>query len=76
MPIFEYACQDCGREFEAFVTSTPETSAARAVRVKLAKRQSSPGFVGVGAPRAASSPQSSGGCGAGRRRVRLPDELN
>ncbi len=33
MPIFEYACQDCGREFEAFVRSdtVPECPACHSV---------------------------------------------
>jgi len=65
MPIFEYACQDCGREFEAFVTATRTPACPSCEGEKLAKRLSSPGFVGAGTPRAASSPQPSGGCGAG-----------
>jgi putative FmdB family regulatory protein len=65
MPIFEYACQDCGREFEAFVTSSRKPACPGCEGEKLAKRLSSPGFVGVGAPRAVSSSQPSGGCGAG-----------
>jgi len=65
MPIFEYACQACGREFEAFVTTTRKPACPGCDGEKLEKRLSSPGFVGAGAPRAASSPPSSGGCGAG-----------
>jgi putative FmdB family regulatory protein len=66
MPLFEYACRDCGRQFEAFVTAarTPECPGCQGSQ--LSKLLSSPGMVGVSAPRAASSPQpSGGGCGAG-----------
>jgi putative FmdB family regulatory protein len=65
MPIFEYSCQDCGRQFEAFVTSDRTPSCPGCRSAHLAKLLSSPGMVGVGASRAASAPQASGGCGAG-----------
>ncbi len=66
MPLFEYSCQDCGRQFEAFVTADRTPSCPGCRSAHLAKLLSSPGMVGAGAPRTASSvPQSSGGCGAG-----------
>ena len=47
MPIFEYACEDCGRQFEAFVTASRHAGRAPAARrAKLAKLLSSPGMVG------------------------------
>jgi putative FmdB family regulatory protein len=66
MPIFEYRCSDCEREFEAFVTAerTPECPACQGTN--LLKRLSSPGMVGAsnGSKSAASLPMA-GGCGAG-----------
>ena len=66
MPIFEYRCGDCAREFEAFVTAerTAECPACRGAN--LEKRLSSPGMVGVGAgPGRESVAVPTGGCGAG-----------
>ena len=65
MPLFEYSCQDCGRRFEAFVTTERVPSCPDCQGVRLAKLLSSPGLVGVGAPRTTASPQPAGGCGAG-----------
>src|SRR5215218_8181780 len=65
MPLFEYSCEACGREFEAFVTSQRTPSCPDCHGERLAKHLSSPGMVGVSAPRSAASPQPSGGCGAG-----------
>ena len=65
MPIFEYSCKDCGKQFEAFVTADRTPSCPGCQSDKLAKLLSSPGMVGVEAPRAASSRQPAGGCGAG-----------
>jgi putative FmdB family regulatory protein len=70
MPIFEYKCTDCGREFEAFVTGE-RTAACPACRgANLAKLLSSPGMVGAsaGPTRGRSEPAdfpSNGACGAG-----------
>ena len=65
MPLFEYSCQDCGRRFEAFVTSERIPSCPGCQSAHLAKLLSSPGLVGVGTPRTTASTQPSGGCGAG-----------
>lgn len=64
MPIFEYECRDCGREFEAFVTAERQPSCPACQGVNLAKHLSSPGMVGAGNGKAASMP-STGPCGAG-----------
>ena len=67
MPIFEYACRDCGREFEAFVTQARTPACPGCDSDNLAKRLSSPGM--VGATSAARSerpfPAAGGGCGQG-----------
>ena len=65
MPIFEYQCGDCEREFEAYVSAgrTPECPACHGAN--LVKRLSSPGMVGVSAGRAAAPAPMAGGCGAG-----------
>jgi putative FmdB family regulatory protein len=66
MPIFEYSCKDCGKQFEAFVTADRSPSCPGCRSDKLAKRLSSPGMVGVGASsRASSSALPAGSCGAG-----------
>ena len=66
MPIFEYRCSDCEREFEAYVSAdrAPECPACRGEN--LVKQLSSPGRVGASASRSsAASQQPMGGCGAG-----------
>jgi putative FmdB family regulatory protein len=65
MPIFEYRCQDCAREFEAFVTAgrAPECPACHGAN--LQKQLSSPGMVGVGAGRSTPVTPMAGGCGGG-----------
>jgi putative FmdB family regulatory protein len=64
MPIFEYVCKDCDRQFEAFVTADRSPSCPACHGANLAKRLSSPGMVGASAGRSESAPQI-GGCGAG-----------
>jgi putative FmdB family regulatory protein len=65
MPIFEYRCSDCEREFEAFVTAdrTPECPACRGAN--LVKQMSSPGMVGASNGGARAATPMTGGCGAG-----------
>ena len=66
MPIFEYRCSDCDREFEAYVNAerTPECPACQGSN--LVKRLSSPGMVGASAGRASTpGAHGQGGCGAG-----------
>lgn len=65
MPIFEYLCQDCGREFEAFVTADRKAACPGCHGANLGKLLSRPGMVGAG-ERVSSSPEPSfGGCGGG-----------
>jgi putative FmdB family regulatory protein len=67
MPIFEYLCRDCGREFETFVTGERKAACPECQGANLGKLLSRPGMVGAGDRSAsASSPAPSfGGCGAG-----------
>ena len=66
MPIFEYHCQDCSREFEAFVTGDRKPACPACQGANLDKLLSRPGMVGAGeSSRASASQQSFGGCGAG-----------
>jgi putative FmdB family regulatory protein len=64
MPLFEYACRDCGREFEAFVTQDRTPACPACQGANLAKLLSSPGMVGAAAGKTPSF-ASNGGCGAG-----------
>jgi putative FmdB family regulatory protein len=48
MPIFEYACRGCGRQFEAFVTPDREAACPSCAGIDLQKLLSSPGMVGTG----------------------------
>ena len=67
MPLFEYLCQDCRRQFEAFVTKdrTPECPSCHGT--ELRKLLSSPGMVGTAAPRETESfPSCGAGCGCAR----------
>jgi putative FmdB family regulatory protein len=63
--MFEYACRECGKEFEAFVTAQRTPACPACNGEKLTKRLSSPGFVGAGEPRSTSPSPTPGGCGAG-----------
>jgi len=47
MPLFEYACRGCGREFEAFVTTQRAASCPACESTDLQKLLSSPGMVGA-----------------------------
>jgi putative FmdB family regulatory protein len=53
MPIFEYRCQDCDRDFEAFVTRDRAPECPSCHGSHLEKRLSSPGMVGTGGGREA-----------------------
>jgi putative FmdB family regulatory protein len=64
MPIFEYQCLDCDRQFEAFVTAERSAECPACHGAKLTKQLSSPGMVGsTGGKRDAVA--MAGGCGAG-----------
>jgi putative FmdB family regulatory protein len=65
MPIFEYACTECGHQFEFFVTAerTPECPGCQGT--KLAKMLSSPGMVGTNGGKEPAPVRMSGGCGTG-----------
>lgn len=67
MPIFEYRCADCAREFEAFVTTDRTAECPACHGANLLKLLSSPGMVGAsnGSRTSDAAPSMSGGCGAG-----------
>ena len=67
MPIFEYKCGDCEREFEAFVTADRTAECPACHGANLVKLLSSPGMVvgANGAERDRPSLPMAGGCGAG-----------
>jgi putative FmdB family regulatory protein len=48
MPLFEYACRGCGRQFEAFVTADRRAACPSCEGTDLEKLLSSPGMVGTG----------------------------
>jgi putative FmdB family regulatory protein len=51
MPIFEYACKDCGRQFETFVTANRTPACPACQGVNLAKLLSTLGMVGTASSR-------------------------
>jgi len=61
MPLFEYACRGCGRQFEAFVTAERTAACPACEGVDLQKLLSSPGMVGAGGRREMDAPS---GCKA------------
>jgi putative FmdB family regulatory protein len=66
MPLFEYECRDCGRTFEAFVTTERTAGCPQCRSTSLTKLLSSPGMVGVGAgPQAKEHSRQAESCGAG-----------
>jgi putative FmdB family regulatory protein len=65
MPIFEYHCSDCAREFEAYVSAERTAECPACQGTNLVKRLSSPGMVGASAGRQSSAAPMAGGCGAG-----------
>ena len=67
MPIFEYRCGDCERQFEAFVTAERAAECPACRGGNLTKLLSSPGMVGGtnGAARGERALPMAGGCGAG-----------
>lgn len=63
MPIYEYACQDCGREFEALVRSTTVPECPDCHSISLEKKLSV--FATAGSTNEAAPPALSpcGSCG-------------
>ena len=55
MPLFEYACRGCGRQFEAFVTASRAATCPACQGADLQKLHSSPGMVGTGGRREAEA---------------------
>jgi putative FmdB family regulatory protein len=63
MPIYEYACAACGREFETYVaTATTAVSCPACASARIKRRLS---VVGVKTGAAMSTPGSAGGCCGG-----------
>ena len=65
MPIFEYRCTECEREFEAFVTTQRTAECPACHGAKLEKLLSSPGMVGAASGAGGAPAPMAGGCGAG-----------
>jgi putative FmdB family regulatory protein len=65
MPIFEYRCGDCEREFEAFVTSERRAECPACGGANLTKLLSTPGMVGASNGGRGEPLPMTGGCGAG-----------
>lgn len=63
MPIYEFACQQCGREFEALVRSTTVPQCPACLSTELAKRLSVLATAGAGAAEAAMAAGPCGSCG-------------
>jgi len=64
MPIYEYKCNDCGRDFEYLVMgSSDQVSCPHCHSAKVSKQVSS--FAVTGGDGLASLGSSSGGCGSG-----------
>jgi putative FmdB family regulatory protein len=64
MPIFEYRCGDCDRQFEAFVTADRAAECPACRGANLEKLLSSPGMVGTSNGSGKTVPMT-GGCGGG-----------
>ena len=66
MPIFEYLCQDCGREFETFVTGDRKPACPGCQGANLGKLLSRREWSASSEPSSSGASQPSfGGCGAG-----------
>lgn len=62
MPIYEFACHDCGERFERLqVPSDPRPACPACGRANVARRIS----LIAGVPRSGSGNGASGGCGCG-----------
>lgn len=77
MPIFEYACQDCGHEFEALTRSSEQPECPRCHSIQLAKKLSvfaTASSVPAAAPAFAGGPCGSCGHPDGPGACSLPDD--
>jgi len=63
MPIYEYACQDCGREFEALVRSSTVPECPQCHSVALAKKLSVFATAGAATETVPAAPGPCGSCG-------------
>ncbi len=64
MPIFEYTCHDCGKDFEELVSSADEAVRCPSCHsAHIARRLSV--FAASASSRSAGPACSSGGCGSG-----------
>ncbi len=63
MPIYEYACQDCGREFETLVRSATIPDCPSCHSTDLAKKLSVPAAVMSNANAVPAMPGPCGSCG-------------
>jgi putative FmdB family regulatory protein len=61
MPIFEYACEECGHEFEALIFGTNKAECPKCHSKKLAPQLS---VFAVSAKGSTSASPSSGPCGS------------
>ena len=64
MPIFEYACQDCGHEFEALTRSSQQPECPRCHSVQLEKKLSVFATAHAGGGDMPAMPGPCGSCGA------------
>jgi len=64
MPIYEYACQDCGREFETLVRTDTVPACPRCHSTQLAKRLSVFATAAATASQALPMPMPAGPCGS------------
>jgi putative FmdB family regulatory protein len=64
MPLYEYACQECGKESELLVTSSSQPECPKCGSTKVSKLLSIVASPSRGAAANDRGPSSSGSCGA------------
>jgi len=66
MPIYEFICNSCEKEFEAIVSSTDTTSVScPSCESKDVKKVMSASSIKMGGSTTATAPPLAGGCGGG-----------
>jgi putative FmdB family regulatory protein len=65
MPIFEYICQDCGKEFEVIVRNRDATQCPKCHGTKLEQKLSVFAVASGGSSFESRMPSSGGGCACG-----------